>query len=302
VWIAHGSGNADRAVVDERNSVDVPPDAPAYRLRRVWLSPTLEERYYAGFSNSALWPLCHQAHVRPVFKEEDWAPTRTSIGSSPRVAAIEAPAGGSVFLNDYHLALAAGYLRARRETLRTALFWHIPWPDVDRLRICPWRRELLHGLLANDLVAFQLPRDQKHFLDAVTEELGATVSGDAGLSRQSLPSAPCRFPSVLTSIGISTILADEALTSRMDAMTREFGFEGKVVGLGVDRLDYTKGIPERITAVARSSASSRHSLRISCSCRWACHREATSTPMPSCRPKSTASWLGSIASSRAILG
>ncbi len=108
-------------------------------MRRLWLTPYQEEHYYAGFANSALWPLCHQAHVRPQFKEEDWKAYQNVNRLFARDAAIEAPPDASVFLNDYHLALVAKYLRERRPHLRMALFWHIPWPDIDRLRICPWR-------------------------------------------------------------------------------------------------------------------------------------------------------------------
>jgi trehalose 6-phosphate synthase len=250
VWIAHGAGSADREVVDEHGSVEVPPEAPAYRLRRLWLTPLQEERYYAGFSNTALWPLCHQAHVRPVFKAEDWEAYQDVNRLFAEAAAFEAPPESSVFLNDYHLSLVARYLRARRPMLRTALFWHIPWPDIDRLRICPWRREIVEGLLSNDLLAFQVPRDQRNFLNAVTEEVGATVSGEvvyAGDRQVRVLSIP---------IGadfdrITTILADETLGAEMDQLTAELDLGDKVVGIGVDRLDYTKGIPERITALGR---------------------------------------------------
>ena len=250
VWIAHGSGSADRAVVDEHSSVEVPPEAPAYRLRRLWLTAVQEERYYAGFSNSALWPLCHQAHVRPVFKAEDWEAYQDVNRLFAEAAAFEAPPDASVFLNDYHLALVARYLRARRPMLRTALFWHIPWPDIDRLRICPWRREIVEGLLSNDLLAFQVPRDQRNFLSAVTEELGATVSGEivyAGDRQVRVLSIP---------IGadfdrIETILEDPTLGAEMGKLAGQLLLDDKVVGIGVDRLDYTKGIPERIGALAR---------------------------------------------------
>jgi trehalose-6-phosphate synthase/Kef-type K+ transport system membrane component KefB len=250
VWIAHGSGSADRDVVDEQSSIEVPPEAPAYRLRRLWLTPLQEERYYAGFSNSALWPLCHQAHVRPVFKAEDWEAYQDVNRLFAEAAAFEAPPESSVFLNDYHLALVARNLRARRPLLRTALFWHIPWPDVDRLRICPWRREIVEGLLANDLLAFQLPRDQRNFLSAVTDEIGAPVSGDvvyAGDRQVRVLSIP---------IGadfdrITTILADGTLPATMDELSAELKLGDRVVGIGVDRLDYTKGIPERIAALSQ---------------------------------------------------
>jgi trehalose 6-phosphate synthase len=252
VWIAHGAGSADRAVVDDRDSIEMPPDAPAYRLRRIWLTPEEEERYYAGFANSALWPLCHQAHVRPVFKAEDWEAYQAVNRRFAEVASSEAPVDASVFLNDYHLALVAQYVRERRPLLRIALFWHIPWPDADRLRMCPWRREIVEGLLNNDLLAFQVPRDQRNFLTAVQEEIGAPVSGeivhygDRGVRVVAIP------------IGadfdrIQAILADEALQANMQRLARELRLEAdhRVVGIGVDRLDYTKGIPERIAAIER---------------------------------------------------
>lgn len=250
VWVAHGAASADRAVVDENSSIEVPPDAPAYRLRRLWLSAYQEEHYYAGFANSALWPLCHQAHVRPTFKEEDWAAYQDVNRAFAQAAAIEAPPDASVFFNDYHLALAPGYLRGARPRLRTALFWHIPWPEVDRLRICPWRKEILEGLLANDLLAFQLPRDQRNFLGAVNEELGVPVSGDV-VHMGSRPVRVVAIPIGADFDRISTILADDTLEARMRGMVTELGLEDKIIGVGVDRLDYTKGIPERLAAIAR---------------------------------------------------
>ena len=250
VWIAHGAGSADRAVVDDQNSVDVPPDAPAYRLRRLWLSEEEVEGYYAGFSNTALWPLCHQAHVRPQFRTSDWEMYQRVNRKFADAAAVEAPPESSVFLNDYHLALVAQELRRQRSQLRMALFWHIPWPDVDRLRICPWRREILTGLLGNDLLAFQLPRDQKNFLSGVVEELGASVSGDTVYFGER-PVRVLAIPIGADFDRIETILADEELPDRMQELSAEYGLGGKVVGVGVDRLDYTKGIPERIAAIDR---------------------------------------------------
>jgi trehalose 6-phosphate synthase len=250
VWIAHGSGNADRLVVDAQNSIEVPPEAPAYRLRRLWLTPTQVERYYAGFSNSALWPLCHQAHVRPHFREEDWVAYQDVNRIFADAVAVEAPPEASVFFNDYHLSLAAGYLRARRPTLRSALFWHIPWPDVDRLRICPWRKDILEGLLSNDLLAFQVPRDTKNFLAAVTEELGVGVSGDMAFWQDHMVRV-VSIPIGADFDRISSILSEGQLTPEMARLERELGLIDKVVGVGVDRLDYTKGIPERIGAIAR---------------------------------------------------
>lgn len=250
VWVAHGAGSADRAVTDAQGSIEVPPDSPAYRLRRVWLSQAEVDGYYAGFANGALWPLCHQAHVRPNFNANEWEIYQSVNRRFAEIVATEAPQDSSVFLNDYHLTLVAGYLRERRPRLRTALFWHIPWPDVDRLRICPWRRELLQGLLANDLLAFQLERDQKNFLAAVTAELDVSVSGETAFY------ADRSVRVVNVPIGadydrITSTIQDPELSGRIDRMRQELGLQGRVVGLGVDRLDYTKGIPERLRAIER---------------------------------------------------
>ena len=250
VWIAHGAGTADHVVVDDRGSIDVPPDAPAYRLRRLWMTATQYDRYYAGFSNSALWPLCHQAHVKPVFKQEDWQAYQDVNRMFADAVAIEAPPDASVFLNDYHLALVAGYVRERRPQLRTALFWHIPWPDIDRLRICPQRKEILHGLLANDLLAFQVQRDQKNFLTAVADELGVAVSGETVYSG-SRTVRVVAIPIGADFDRITEILADPELPNEMRRLSTELGLDNKFVGIGVDRLDYTKGIPERIAAIER---------------------------------------------------
>jgi alpha,alpha-trehalose-phosphate synthase [UDP-forming] len=250
VWIAHGAGSADRAVVDQQNSVEVPPDAPAYKLRRLWLSPEEEEGYYAGFANSALWPLCHQAHVKPVFRQGDWEAYQTVNRRFADAVALEAPPDASVFLNDYHLALVARYLRTRRPQLRTALFWHIPWPDVDRLRICPWRKDIVEGMLNNDLMAFQLPRDRRNFLAAAHEEFGADASGDAVYFNDRLVRV-LSIPIGADFDRIAGILTTSELPDEMRRLAGDLGLEGKIVGIGVDRLDYTKGIPERITAIER---------------------------------------------------
>jgi trehalose 6-phosphate synthase len=253
VWVAHAAGSADRAVVDERGSVEVPPDAPAYRLRRLWISADDEEKYYGGYANTGLWPLCHQAHVRPVFRADDWDAYQRVNQLFAETVAIEAPPEASVFLNDYHLAMVAKYLRARRPLLRTALFWHIPWPDSDRLRICPQRKDLLEGLLSNDLLAFQLPRDQRNFLTAAADELGVATSGDI-VYFGDRPVRVLAIPIGADFDRITGILADEGLEARMRQLSHDLRLDGRVIGIGVDRLDYTKGIPERMAAIDRALA------------------------------------------------
>lgn len=251
VWIAHGAGSADREVVDTSGKMAVPPDHPAYDLRRLWFDEPTFAAYYGGFANEGLWPLCHMVDVRPQFRTEDWAAYREI---NDRFAeAVHEEVGDSrtpVFLQDYHLALVAPALRRRRADARTALFWHIPWPAPDRLRICPWNRELVAGLLANDLLAFQLERDRRHFLAAAEEDLGAEVELEA--SRVRFGGRATTVVSVPIGVDydrIQTIAADPSIAAEQRRLAALFGLRAPLLGIGVDRLDYTKGIPERLAAI-----------------------------------------------------
>jgi len=251
-WIAHGAGDADRDVVDAHDRVRVPPDAPAYTLRRIWLTPEEEQRYYNGFANEGLWPLCHIVHVRPVFRSEDWEEYRTVNARFAQAIAEELPDPSSpVFIQDYHLALVALELRARNPHIRTALFWHIPWPHTDRLRMCPWRIEILRGLLANDLVAFQLVRDRRNFFTCVRDELGGEVHhGVVRLEGRS--TRVVAAPIGVDFDRIQRVAADPNLRNETGRLCRELRLDpsrDQIVGVGVDRLDYTKGIPERLEAI-----------------------------------------------------
>ena len=252
-WIAHGAGDADRLVVDAQDRVRVPPDNPAYSLKRIWLSAEEERRYYGGFSNEGLWPTCHIAHVRPIFRSEDWAEYRSvNARFAEAIAAELSDASAPVFIQDYHLALVAAELRRRRPEAKTALFWHIPWPHPDRLRICPWRKEIMAGLLANDLLAFQLERDRRNFILCVRDELPAKIDR----SRVELNGHSTHVVSAPIGVDydrISRIADDGAVAGEIEKLRRELRLEapGLVVGIGVDRLDYTKGIPERLRAVDR---------------------------------------------------
>ena len=249
VWIAHGSGSADRDVVDDRDRIMVPPDSPSYPLRRLWLTPEETSSYYEGFANEGLWPLCHEAHVRPVFRAPDWAAYQRVNERFAAVIEQELPdTSAPVFIQDYHLALVAPALRARCPGARTALFWHIPWPHPDRLRICPWRRELLTGLLANDLLAFQLERDRRNFITAARDELGADVAR-AAVRTGGRVTAVQAVPIGVDYDRIQGIARGPALEADMQRLVAELRIETPFVGVGVDRLDYTKGIPERLEAL-----------------------------------------------------
>jgi trehalose 6-phosphate synthase len=250
-WIAHGAGPADRLVVDDADKINVPPEEPSYALRRLWLEEPTFSAYYGGFANEGLWPLCHVVDVRPKFRSEDWAAycdvnERFAAAIDEELDSTRTP----IFLQDYHLALVAPALRARRPEARTALFWHIPWPHPDRLRICPWRREILAGLAANDLLAFQLERDRRNFLLAAEDELGAEVELEA--SRILVNDRSTMVVSVPIGVDydrIQEIAGGDALVVEQRRLQTRMHLTAPIVGIGVDRLDYTKGIPERLNAL-----------------------------------------------------
>jgi trehalose-6-phosphate synthase len=249
-WIAHGAGDADRQVCDLRNRVRVPSDAPAYDLHRIFLSEEEERRYYGGFSNEGLWPLCHMVHVKPVFRAEDWVAYQSVNRRFAAAVAEDLTDGTPVFIQDYHLALVAGELRKLKPNARTAIFWHIPWPSPDRLLMCPWRREILEGLLANNLIAFQLERDRRNFLAAVREELRLETT-PAGVRLAGRDVHVVAVPIGVDFDRITATARDPRLLVEKDRLRRELRIAAPIVGVGVDRLDYTKGIPERLDAIDR---------------------------------------------------
>ena len=164
-WVAHGSGDADRDVSDERGRVAVPPERPSYVLRRVWLSKEEERGYYYGFANEALWPLCHVVHTRPRFEPDDWEQYRRVNRKFADAVLDEVGTGpGVVFVQDYHFALLPGMLKESRPDLVVLQFWHIPWPNPEVFRICPWQAEVLGGLLGNDLLSFHVQCHCNNFL------------------------------------------------------------------------------------------------------------------------------------------
>lgn len=252
-WVAHGSGDADASVVDSFDRVACPPRHPRYQLRRLWLSARDHERYYAGFANSALWPLCHVVHVRPRFEALDFDCYRDVNRRFADAALQEVQSDADiVFIQDYHLALAARYLKEARPGLQVAMFWHIPWPNPEVFRILPWKHELLDGLLANDVLGFHIRRHANNFLDCVSESMEARVD----LERMAVVRSGQRtwvqhFPISVDADEIG-FLADLPETARAAQAIRErLDLGDNRIVLGVDRLDYTKGIPERLEAFER---------------------------------------------------
>jgi trehalose 6-phosphate synthase len=263
LWVAHGSGDADRQVVDAQDRLQVPPEDPAYTLRRVWLSREEEDGYYNGFANSALWPLCHIAYTRPRFDEHDWQ-TYRAVNEKFAAAVLEevGERRAFVFIQDYHFALLSRMLKRpalalfakllRRGNLRTAQFWHIPWPNPEAFRICPWAGEILDGLLGNDLLGFHVGYHCQNFLDTVDRSIEALVDRERSqVTRGGMTTLVKPFPISIDFDQQSEAASSPAVEQEMVRLKRQFGLRDQVIGLGVDRIDYTKGIPERLKAVER---------------------------------------------------
>ena len=252
-WIAHGSGDADWQTVDGRGRVAVPPDKPSYILRRVRLDPNLEERYYYGLSNQALWPLCHIVFTRPVFRPEDWQAYR-EVNRIFADAVLE-EAGDEpafVFIQDFHFALLPRMLKERASSLITAQFWHIPWPNPEVLRGFPWKQELLEGLLGNDLLGFHLRIHCQNFLDTVDRSMEAKVDRERyEITRGGRTTTVRAFP-ISIDFERHSAAADEAVANGdTEEWRRDLGLRDERIGIGIDRLDYTKGICERLRALDR---------------------------------------------------
>jgi len=251
-WVAHGSGTADRLVTDEHGKIAIPPEDPKYTLRRLWLTKKEEEGYYYGISNQALWPLCHIVYERPRFSRSGWE-IYESVNKRFCDAVLE-EIGGSpafVFIQDFHLALLPRMLRNEREDLILFHFWHIPWPNREAFRIFPWGEELLDGLLANDLLGFHIQSHCINFMETVDRGIEAKVdSENYRIFRGGRPTYVRPFP---ISVDFEQIGRD-AVASLVEDKRQNFirEIDGKIletkIFVGADRLDYTKGIPERMKA------------------------------------------------------
>ncbi len=253
-WVAHGSGDADREMVDERNCVRVPPEQQRYTLRRVWLSKEEEEGYYFGFSNEGLWPLCHIAHTRPVFRERDWEWYR-AVNVKFAEAVLDEMASTKqpvVIVQDYHFALLPRLIKQQRPDARVAIFWHIPWPNSEAFGICPWQRELLDGLLGADLVGFQIQSHCNNFLETVEGALESRIDREHfAVNRQEHLTSVRPFPISVVWEEPAPGKSPKAVHRQQSVLLNEMGVEALFLGVGVDRVDYTKGIPERFLAIER---------------------------------------------------
>ena len=252
-WIAHGSGTADRETVDRQDRVRVPPEHPEYTLRRIWLTKEEEKGYYYGFSNEGLWPLCHNAHVRPIFRSSDW---QQYVAINQRFAdAVVAEADSDdpvVLVQDYHFALLPGMIRRALPKATIITFWHIPWPNPESFGICPWREELLRGMLGSTILGFHTPFHRKNFLETVDRYLESRIEHESStIWRRGNLTMVESYP-----ISIQWPPPWQESQPAIEECSSEIrqalgvGPEHKI-GIGVDRMDYTKGILERFRAVEK---------------------------------------------------
>jgi len=250
-WIAHGSGDADPDVADKEGKISVPVEAPRYTLKRVWLSKEEEAGYYDGFSNQALWPLCHIVYVKPTFRQQDWDTYKeVNRRFADAVYAEVGEKGAFVFIQDYHLSLLAKMIKERCPTVITAQFWHIPWPNYEAFRICPWKEELLDGLLANDLIGFHTLYHDNNFLETVDRTLECRIEREKyAIVRGGHSTLVRSFPISVDFAEISARASREEVAKEMDRLRHEYNLRQEFIVIGIDRLDYTKGIPERLKAI-----------------------------------------------------
>jgi trehalose 6-phosphate synthase len=255
-WVASGAGSADREVVDADDRLRVPPDHPSYTLRRVWTTGEEEKGFYEGFSNEGLWPLCHIAHTRPVFRPDDWLQYQRINRRFADVVLQEMEGTESPILlaQDYHFALLPRMVKEARPDARVAIFWHIPWPNAEAFGICPWQRELVDGLLGADLIGFHIQTHCNNFLETVDRALEALTEWDRfAVNRQGHVTRVRPYP---ISVAFPENLPTEEEETRnagteRAAICEELGIEASLLGVGVDRVDYTKGILERFRAIER---------------------------------------------------
>lgn len=251
VWIAQGTGSADRETADRAGRIAVPPDAPAYTLRRVFLPPELDSGFYTGLSNTGLWPLCHITFNRPRFDPSHWDCYRV-VNELFADAVLEEANGepALVFVQDYHFALLPLLLKERNANLLVSQFWHIPWPNPEVFRVFPWQKELVSGMLGNDLLGFHLRRHGANFLatvDQTVEAMADHVSMEIRRNDRTTLVRP--YPISIDFHRHSAVAAGTDVAREMAQwQERLHDWPGRL-GIGIDRVDYTKGIPERLRAL-----------------------------------------------------
>jgi alpha,alpha-trehalose-phosphate synthase [UDP-forming] len=260
VWIGQGSGDADRKTADAHGRIAVPPDNPAYTLRRLWLTKEQENGYYYGLANEGLWPLCHVAYTRPIFNPRHWRIYR-DVNQRFADAVVEEAHGQPtfVFVQDYHFALLPRMLKEAGNNFIVAQFWHIPWPNEETFSTFPWKEEILDGLLGNDLLGFHLRSHCQYFLNVVDRSLEAKIDDENGEIIRGGKSTLVRpFPISIDIEGHEALARSAAVESLMQLWRQRMGLSDERIAIGIDRIDYTKGIPERLRAIDHFLEANSH--------------------------------------------
>ncbi|MBI2597063.1 trehalose-6-phosphate synthase [Candidatus Daviesbacteria bacterium] len=249
MWIAQGSGDGDKLTVDQNDKLKVPPDEPKYTLKRIWLTEKEEAGYYYGFSNEGLWPLCHIAYTRPTFKKEDWEEYKKVNGKFAQtilseIKNIERPI---VLIQDFQLALVPRMIKNSRPDASVGIFWHIPWPNSESFSVCPWKKEIIDGILGADLVGFQTQLHCNNFIETVSREIESLLDFEQlTVTRNEHISFVKPFP---ISIAFPNPSKEKSANFDPRKLLKSLNIKTKYIGVGVDRLDYTKGILERLKAI-----------------------------------------------------
>ncbi|CAN5743725.1 N/A [soil metagenome] len=251
-WIAWGSGDRDEATVDDNDSVAVPPEEPAYTLKRLWLDQQDVHQYYFGYSNQFLWPLCHLrpalTRTRVKYWERYVEVNQRFADAVTTTAAASSLDSAAVWTQDYHLALTPRMIRERRPDLTLAHFWHIPFPPLEIFRVASDGPELLRGLLANDLVGFHLPLFCDNFLRCTESILpDATIDWDARSAELDGHTSYVRaFPISIDVEAFRDAAGSADAAGRIERMRARYAPGDMMLGLGVDRIDYSKGLEEKL--------------------------------------------------------
>lgn len=253
LWIAHGSGDADKLVTNKDDKIQVPPGEHSYTLKRVWLSKEEEQGYYEGLANGALWPLCHMVHTRPTFRQSDWEEYQkvNRKFADAVLKEIKGKKNPIVIIQDYHFALLPKLVKDSRPDAAVCIFWHIPWPNSEAFSICPWKKELLDGLLGADVIGFHTQLFCNNFIHTVSRELEALIDLEQfTVTKNGHTSFVKPFPISIDFTGRKASKKElESQATAAKQLREELGIKTTHVGVGVDRLDYTKGILERVKAI-----------------------------------------------------